>query len=97
MVARYAQNGRFDDALEVCRDMQTFGVEPDSGTMASILPAVTNTSRNNVKAVNDMFINHANESLVSWNVMIAVYVNSCVDRIIEELCCHILVKSCLNI
>ncbi|WOG88215.1 hypothetical protein DCAR_0207449 [Daucus carota subsp. sativus] len=75
MVVGYAQNGRFDDALEVCRDMQISGVKPDSGTMASLLPAVTNTSIENVMVVNDMFVNHK-ESLVSWNVMIAVYVNN---------------------
>lgn len=75
MVVVYAQNGRFDDALQVCRDMQISGVKPDSGTMASLLPAVTNTSVENVMVVNEMFVNHK-ESLVSWNVMIAVYVNN---------------------
>ncbi|KAL1828251.1 hypothetical protein ACET3Z_006663 [Daucus carota] len=55
--------------------MQISGVKPDSGTMASLLPAVTNTSIENVMVVNDMFVNHK-ESLVSWNVMIAVYVNN---------------------
>lgn len=75
MVVGYAQNGRFDDALEVCRVMQTSGVKPDAGTMASLLPAVTNTSVQNVMVVNDMFVKYK-ESLVSWNVMIAVYVNN---------------------
>lgn len=75
MVAGYAQNGLFDDALEVCRNMQSFNVKPNAGTMASLLPAVSNTSSENVMFVKDVFTN-SRESLVSWNVMIAVYVNN---------------------
>ncbi|KAK0596512.1 hypothetical protein LWI29_021674 [Acer saccharum] len=45
MVAGYAQSGRFDDALEVCREMESLRLKLDAGTMASLLPAVTNTSR----------------------------------------------------
>ncbi|XP_021909376.1 putative pentatricopeptide repeat-containing protein At3g49142 [Carica papaya] len=76
MVAGYAQNGRFDDALEICREMEMLKLKPDAGTMASLLPAVTNTSTENVGYVKEMFLKLAKESLVSWNVMIAVYVNN---------------------
>ncbi|KAK2654034.1 hypothetical protein Ddye_013890 [Dipteronia dyeriana] len=76
MVAGYAQSGRFDDALEICREMKSLRLKPDAGTMASLLPAVTNTSTENVSYVKEMFSNLAKRNLVSWNVMIAVYVNS---------------------
>ncbi|KAK0596165.1 hypothetical protein LWI29_013312 [Acer saccharum] len=76
MVAGYAQSGRFDDALEVCREMESLRLKPDTGTMASLLPAVTNTSSENVSYVKEMFSKLDKKNLVSWNVMIAVYVNS---------------------
>ncbi|KAK0596765.1 hypothetical protein LWI29_018787 [Acer saccharum] len=76
MVAGYAQSGRFDDALEVCREMESLRLKPDAGTMASLLPAVTNTSSENVSYVEEMFSKLDKKNLVSWNVMIAVYVNS---------------------
>jgi len=76
MVAGYAQKGNFDDALKICREMQSMELRPDAGTMASLLPAVTNTSSENVSFVKGMFEKVANRSLVSWNVMIAVYVNN---------------------
>ncbi|KAL3524358.1 hypothetical protein ACH5RR_017192 [Cinchona calisaya] len=41
----YAQNERFLDAVELCREMESFGIKPNDGTMASLLPAVTNASR----------------------------------------------------
>ncbi|KAK6936743.1 Pentatricopeptide repeat [Dillenia turbinata] len=76
MVAGYAQNGRFDDALEVCKEMGLSGLSHDAGTMASLSPAVTNTSHENVLFVKDMFSKLVKKCLVSWNVMIAVYVNN---------------------
>ncbi|TXG71073.1 hypothetical protein EZV62_006008 [Acer yangbiense] len=51
MVAGYVQSGRFDDALEVCREMESLRLKPDTGTMASLLPAVTDTSSENVYAM----------------------------------------------
>ncbi|XP_022853749.1 putative pentatricopeptide repeat-containing protein At3g49142 [Olea europaea var. sylvestris] len=85
MVAGYAQNGRFDDALEVCKEMGLLGVKPDSGTMASLSPAVTNTSKENVMFVKEMFMSVAREELVAWNVMIAVYSNNSMPREAVEL------------
>ncbi|KAK6117682.1 hypothetical protein DH2020_048579 [Rehmannia glutinosa] len=76
MVAGYAQNGRFDEALEVCKEMDLLGVKPDSGTMASLSPAVTNTSAENVMFVKKIFSEMAKEELVAWNVMIAMYANN---------------------
>ncbi|KAL7003538.1 putative pentatricopeptide repeat-containing protein [Sarracenia purpurea var. burkii] len=76
MVSGYAQNGQFDDALEVCREMESLGIKPNAGTMASLLPAVTNTSSANVSFVKELFTQLAKENVVSWNVMIAVYVNN---------------------
>uniref|UniRef100_F6H6H5 DYW domain-containing protein n=2 Tax=Vitis vinifera TaxID=29760 RepID=F6H6H5_VITVI len=76
LVAGCARNGQFDDALEVCKEMELLGLKPDAGTMASLLPAVTNTCLDNVSFVKEMFMKLANKSLVSWNVMIAVYMNN---------------------
>ena len=76
MVAGYAQNAQFDEALEVCKEIEALRLKPDAGTMASLLPAVTNTTSNNVSYVKDMFTKLAKKSVVSWNVMLAVYVNN---------------------
>ncbi|KAH6833855.1 Tetratricopeptide repeat superfamily protein [Perilla frutescens var. hirtella] len=76
MVAGYAQNGRFDEALEVCKEMELLCVKHDSGTMASLSPAVTNTSMENVMFVKKIFSNMARKELVAWNVMIAMYTNN---------------------
>ncbi|XP_055828624.1 putative pentatricopeptide repeat-containing protein At3g49142 [Solanum dulcamara] len=76
MVVGYAQNGRFDDALEVCKEMNVLGHKPNAGTMASLLPAVSNTSIENVLFVKDIFMNMDKKDLVPWNVMIAVYVKN---------------------
>ncbi|PIA49173.1 hypothetical protein AQUCO_01300200v1, partial [Aquilegia coerulea] len=76
MVAGFAQKGRFDDALDVCKEMDSQMVKPDAGTMASLSPAVTNTSSANVEFVKEMFNKMSVKGLVSWNVMIAVYVKN---------------------
>ncbi|KNA13286.1 hypothetical protein SOVF_118070 [Spinacia oleracea] len=76
MVSGYAQKGRFDDALNICREMESVKLNADAGTMASLLPAVTNTSSENIIFVKSMFEKMVKKSLVSWNVMIAMYVNN---------------------
>lgn len=76
MVAVYAQNGWFDEALEVCKEMESSGVKPDPGTMASLSPAVTNTSVENVMFVKKIFSDMPKDELVGWNVMIAMYANN---------------------
>ncbi|KAL2967117.1 hypothetical protein AAZX31_16G157300 [Glycine max] len=76
MVAGYAQNMQFDDALDICREMDGVRQKPDACTMASLLPAVTNTSSENVLYVEEMFMNLEKKSLVSWNVMISVYMKN---------------------
>ena len=70
------QNARFDDSLEVCKEMEASRLKPDAGTIASLLPAVTNVSSNNVSYVKEIFMKLAKKSVVSWNVIIAVYVNN---------------------
>ncbi|PHT87423.1 putative pentatricopeptide repeat-containing protein [Capsicum annuum] len=85
MVVGYAQNGRFDDALEVCKEMSVLGHKPNAGTMASLLPAVCNTSIENVLFVKDIFVNMDKKDLVSWNVMIAVYVKNYLPKEAVEL------------
>ncbi|KAK2654032.1 hypothetical protein Ddye_013888 [Dipteronia dyeriana] len=85
MVAGYAQSGRFDDALKVCREMESLRLKPDVGTMASLLSVVTITSFENVSYVKEMFSSLAKKNLVSWNVMIIVDVNSSMS--IES--CHL--------
>jgi pentatricopeptide repeat protein len=76
MVAGYAQNTRFDDALEICREMKDLGQKPDGGTMASLMPAVANTSSENVLCVEKIFVNLEWKNLISWNVMIRVYMKN---------------------
>ncbi|KAL1547248.1 putative pentatricopeptide repeat-containing protein [Salvia divinorum] len=76
LVAGYAQSGRFDEALEVCKEMELLGVKHDSGTMASLSPAVTNTSVENVMFVKRIFVNMDSKELVAWNVMISIYTNN---------------------
>ncbi|KAI9111957.1 hypothetical protein K1719_017647 [Acacia pycnantha] len=76
MVVGYAQNGQFDEALEICREMKVSGQRPDAGTMASLMTAISNTSSENVSFVKDMFMNLEKTTLVSWNVMIAVFVKN---------------------
>ncbi|CAH1442308.1 unnamed protein product [Lactuca virosa] len=82
MVAAYAQNRMFEDALEICKTMmQCSTSKPNAGTMASLSPALTtSTSSTNVMFMKEMFMNHARESLISWNVMIAVYVNNSMPK-----------------
>ncbi|KAK0598307.1 hypothetical protein LWI29_033567 [Acer saccharum] len=48
----------------------------DDALEVSLLPAVTNTSSENVSYVKEMFLKLDKKNLVSWNVMIAAYVNS---------------------
>ncbi|TYH55043.1 hypothetical protein ES332_D09G212100v1 [Gossypium tomentosum] len=76
MVSGYAQNECFDKALDVCREMELLRIQPDAGTMSSLLPAVTNTSSDNILYVKEMFWKLAKKSVVSWNVMISVFVNN---------------------
>ncbi|XP_048327023.1 putative pentatricopeptide repeat-containing protein At3g49142 [Ziziphus jujuba] len=94
IVAGYAQNALFDDALEICREMEAMKLKPDAGTMASLLPAVSNTSSENVSYIKEMFKNLVRKSLVSWNVMIAVYVKNsmpgeAVDLFLQMEACEI--------
>jgi pentatricopeptide repeat protein len=42
LIAGYAQNGHNMEALDIFRQMQQAGVEPDSKTFASVLPACAN-------------------------------------------------------
>ncbi|XP_065868761.1 putative pentatricopeptide repeat-containing protein At3g49142 [Euphorbia lathyris] len=76
IVAVYAQNGCFNGALELCREMEASNLKPNACTMASLLPAVTNTSSANVLYVTEMFHNLTDKCVIAWNVMIAVYVNN---------------------
>ncbi|CAJ2671860.1 putative pentatricopeptide repeat-containing protein At3g49142 [Trifolium pratense] len=76
MVAGYAQNKRFDDALEICREMEDLGQKPDGGTIASLMPAVANTLSENVLCVEKIFVNLEWKNLISWNVMIRVYLKN---------------------
>ncbi|KAI3901377.1 hypothetical protein MKW92_024692 [Papaver armeniacum] len=85
MVAGYAQNGRFNEALEICKEMKLERLKPDAGTMASLSPAITSTSSENISFVKAMFDEMSNKGLVSWNVMIAVYVNNSMPNEALEL------------
>ncbi|KAL3652419.1 hypothetical protein CASFOL_002100 [Castilleja foliolosa] len=76
MVAGYSQNGRFDEAFEVCKEMVSLGVKPNPGTMASLSPAVNNTTFENVTFVKNIFLDMPKDEIVAWNVMIAMYSNN---------------------
>ncbi|KAJ8646685.1 hypothetical protein MRB53_008433 [Persea americana] len=76
VLAGYAHNGQLNEALEVCKEMELQKMNPDAGTMASILPVVTNTDSVNVLSIRRMFDNMPHKGLVSWNAMIAIYVNN---------------------
>ncbi|KAB1204948.1 hypothetical protein CJ030_MR7G015218 [Morella rubra] len=92
MVAGYGQNSQFDNALEVCKEMKGLDLRPDAGTMTSLLPAVTNTTLDNVSYVKQMFMQLAKKSVVSWNVMIAVYVNNSMPG--EAVTLYLQMESC---
>ncbi|KAI3842743.1 hypothetical protein MKW98_015410 [Papaver atlanticum] len=85
MVAGYTQNGRFNEALEICKEMKLERLKPDAGTMASLSPAITSTSPENISFVKAMFDEMTAKGLVSWNVMIAVYVNNLMPNEAIEL------------
>ncbi|EPS73682.1 hypothetical protein M569_01069, partial [Genlisea aurea] len=73
LIAGYSQNARFEEALKVCERMEFLSLRPDSATMASLLPAVTNTSMENIVLVEKIFSNMSKKELAAWNVMISVY------------------------
>ncbi|CAH1429244.1 unnamed protein product [Lactuca virosa] len=81
IVASYTQNRMFDDALEICKTMmQCSTLKPNACPMASLSPAVTtSTSSTNVMFMKEMFMNHARESLISWNRISRLIVASVVD------------------
>uniref|UniRef100_A0A7N2MGQ3 DYW domain-containing protein n=1 Tax=Quercus lobata TaxID=97700 RepID=A0A7N2MGQ3_QUELO len=70
LVAMYGKCGCL---MEVCKEMEALRLKPDAGTIASLLPAVTNTSSNNVSYVKEIFMKLPKKSVVSWNVMTAVW------------------------
>ncbi|CAK7355516.1 unnamed protein product [Dovyalis caffra] len=76
VVAGHAQNGSFNDALKLCREIEGVKLKTDAGTMGNLLPAVTNTSCDNVLYVMETLMKLKEKSLISWNVMIAVYVKN---------------------
>ncbi|XP_068664067.1 putative pentatricopeptide repeat-containing protein At3g49142 [Aristolochia californica] len=76
MIAGFAQNGMFNEALDLCKEMESKEQDPDAGTMASLLPAVTNTEPANVSFARKMFEKMSRKGLISWNAMIAIYVNN---------------------
>lgn len=84
MVSGYAQNGQFDKAVEICREMEATGQKPDAGTMASLMPAVSNTTSENISYVEKIFMSMEKKTLISWNVMITVYVKNLMpDKAVE--------------
>ncbi|KAJ7969849.1 Pentatricopeptide repeat-containing protein [Quillaja saponaria] len=76
MVAGHAQNARFDDALKVCKEMKVLEQKPDADTMASLMPAVTNTSSDIVSNVKGLFMKSDKKSLMSWNVRLAAFMKN---------------------
>ncbi|WOL09674.1 hypothetical protein Cni_G18427 [Canna indica] len=86
MIAGYAQNGRFEPAIELCREMMALQKPtPDAGTIASIMPAMSNTKKTNINLIRKMFDEMNNKDLVSWNAMIAIYANNSMSAEAVEL------------
>lgn len=87
LIAGYAQNGQFEQALKALKEMMVELNEPrpDSGTMASILPAVLSTDSSNVVFVRNVFDQMVAKGLVSWNAMIAIYANNSMSAEAVEL------------
>ncbi|KAK9162238.1 hypothetical protein Syun_003140 [Stephania yunnanensis] len=73
MLAVFARNGRFDEGLEVCREMELLSFKPDKGTLASLSPAITNTSAANVGFVSEMFNKMPKKSLLAWLIFWVVH------------------------
>ncbi|CAL9124566.1 unnamed protein product [Musa textilis] len=86
MIAGYAQNGQCDRAIELCEKMIALQKpQPDAGTMASILPAMSNANRTDIHLVRKMFDEMGKKDLVSWNAMIATYANNSMSAEAVEL------------
>ncbi|KAJ8512140.1 hypothetical protein OPV22_002574 [Ensete ventricosum] len=86
MIAGYAQNGQYDRAIELCEKMVALRKpKPDAGTMASILPAMSNTNQTDIHLVRKMFDEMGKKDLVSWNAMIAIYANNSMSAEAVEL------------
>lgn len=77
MIAGYAKHGQFERALDLCKEMVAQqNPTPDSGTLASILPAMSRTEAANVELMRKLFDEMSKKDLVSWNAMIAIYANN---------------------
>lgn len=86
MIAGYAQNGLYDRAIELCEKMVALQKpKPDAGTMASILPAMSNTNQTDIHLIRKMFDEMGKKDLVSWNAMIAIYANNSMSAEAVEL------------
>ncbi|CAL9780641.1 unnamed protein product [Musa acuminata subsp. burmannicoides] len=94
MIAGYAQNGQYDRAIELCEKMVALRKpKPDAGTMASILPAMSNTNQSamsntnqtDIHLIRKMFDEMGKKDLVSWNAMIAIYANNSMSAEAVEL------------
>lgn len=75
MIAGFAQCGRVERAVEMCREMVERGEpRPDAGTIASVSPAMWESARlDDVGLVRKMFDEMGGGSLVAWNAMIKIY------------------------
>ncbi|KAL4188386.1 hypothetical protein AMTRI_Chr08g202130 [Amborella trichopoda] len=73
VVAGYAQNGFFGEALEACKEMEIHGENPDAGTLASLQPALLQTEPKAIEIAREIFDKIIHRNLVSYNAMISVY------------------------
>ncbi|PKA53994.1 Putative pentatricopeptide repeat-containing protein [Apostasia shenzhenica] len=77
IIAGYSQSGLAEKAMELFREIrQSRRPRFDAGTMASILPAMSNAKQADIELTRAVFDEIRGRNLISWNAMIAVYANN---------------------
>ncbi|KAL6648481.1 hypothetical protein ACP70R_012705 [Stipagrostis hirtigluma subsp. patula] len=77
IISGLARARLFDRAVELFREFVALQCSrPDSGTMASILPAMGKAKAEDIAFVRTVFDEMQFKGLISWNAMLAIYANN---------------------
>ncbi|KAL6867518.1 hypothetical protein ACP4OV_015542 [Aristida adscensionis] len=77
MISGFARAGLCDRAVAVFREYVSQQCSrPDSGTLASILPAMAHAKAEDISFVRKVFDEMQFKGLISWNAMLAIYANN---------------------